>query len=240
MKSVALDQSLSDYNHISEYTLEQNGQVIRWEHVQLQQIGPGIFKVVKPTYIPITLQKTIRVALNPHKHLASLVFSIQPSTGATGCTVLLFCIFFIVNEVKYTFVCLQAMKFYCFMKCLFKYFHQASLMLSDLFSFACQSSLYIWVQVFGWVFTSVAQLCPTLCNGMDCSKPGFPVHHQLPELAQTHVHRVGDAIQPSHPLSSTSSPAFNLFQQQGLFQRVSSSHQVAKALQFQLQHQSFQ
>ena len=58
--------------------------------------------------------------------------------------------------------------------------------------------------------SSVAQLCPTLCDGMDCSTPGFPVHHQLLELAQTHAHRVGDAIQPSHPLSSPSPPALNL------------------------------
>ena len=70
--------------------------------------------------------------------------------------------------------------------------------------------------------------------------PGFPIHHQLPELAQTHVHRVGDAIQPSHPLSAPSPPAFNLSQHPGLFKGVSSSHQVAKGLEFQLQHQSFQ
>ena len=69
--------------------------------------------------------------------------------------------------------------------------------------------------------------------------PGFPVHHQLLELAQTQVHQVSDAIQPSHSLLS-SSPAFNLSQHQGLFRRVSSSHQVAKVLKFQLQHQSFQ
>ena len=63
-----------------------------------------------------------------------------------------------------------------------------------------------------------AQSCPTLCNPMDCSTPGLPVHHQLLEFTQTHVHRVGDAIQPSHPLSSPSLPAFNLSQHQGLFQ----------------------
>ena len=89
-------------------------------------------------------------------------------------------------------------------------------------------------------FSSVTQLCPTLCNPMDCSMPGLPVHHQLPELAQTHVHRVGDAIQPSHPLSFPSPPAFNLSQHQGLFQCISFLHQVAKVLEFQLQHQSFQ
>ena len=88
-------------------------------------------------------------------------------------------------------------------------------------------------------FSSVAQSCPTLCDPMDRSTPGFPVHHQFPELAQTHVHRVSDSIQPSHPLSSPS-PAFNLSQHQGLFQWVSSSHQVTKVLEFQLQHQSFQ
>ena len=64
---------------------------------------------------------------------------------------------------------------------------------------------------------SVAQSCPTLCDPMDCSTPGFPVLHQLPELAQTHIHWVSDAIQPSHPLSSTSPPEFNLSQHQGLF-----------------------
>ena len=89
-------------------------------------------------------------------------------------------------------------------------------------------------------FNSVAQTCPTLCDTMDCSLPGFPVHHQLPELAQTHVHQVGDAILPSHPLLSPFPPAFNLSQHQGLFQRVSSLHQVAKVLEFQLQHQFFQ
>ena len=95
--------------------------------------------------------------------------------------------------------------------------------------------------VFSWsLFTSVAQSCLTLCDPVDCSTPGFPVHHQLLELAQSHIHRVGDAIQPSHPLSSPSPPAFILSQYHGLFQWVSSSHQVAKVLEFQLQHQSFQ
>ena len=87
-------------------------------------------------------------------------------------------------------------------------------------------------------FSSV-QSCPTLCNPMDCSMPGLPVHHQLLESTQTHVHWVGDAIQPSHPLSSPS-PAFNLSQYQGLFKWVCSLHQVAKVLEFQLQYQSFQ
>ena len=70
------------------------------------------------------------------------------------------------------------------------------------------------------VLSSVAQLCPTLCNPMDCRTPGFPVHHQLLEFTQTHVHRASDAIQPSHPLSSLSPPAFNLSQHQGLFQCI--------------------
>ena len=89
-------------------------------------------------------------------------------------------------------------------------------------------------------FSSVHLLSPTLCNLMDCSTPRFPVHHQHPELAQTHVHWVHDSILPSHPLSSPSPPAFNLSQHQGLFQRVSSFHQVDKGLAFQLQNQSFQ
>ena len=89
-------------------------------------------------------------------------------------------------------------------------------------------------------FSSVAQSCPTLCDPMNQSTPGLPVHHQLPEFTQTHVHWVSDAIQPSHPLSSPSPPALNLSQHQGLFKWVSSSHQVAKVLEFQFQHQSFQ
>ena len=83
-------------------------------------------------------------------------------------------------------------------------------------------------------FSSVAQSCPTLCDPMNCSTPGLPVHHQLPEFAKTHVHWVGDAIQPSHPLSSPSPPAPNPSQHQDLFQWVNSSHEVAKVLEFQL------
>ena len=89
-------------------------------------------------------------------------------------------------------------------------------------------------------FSSVAQSCLTLCDSMDCSMPGLPVHHQLLEFTQIHAHSVGDAIQPSHPLSFPSSPAFNLSQHQSLFKWVTSSHQVAKELEFQLQYQSFQ
>ena len=89
-------------------------------------------------------------------------------------------------------------------------------------------------------FTSLAQSCLTLCNPTNSSTPSLPVHHQLPESTQTHVHQVDDAIQPSHPLLSPSLPALNLLQHQGLFQWVSSSHEVAKVLEFQLQHQFFQ
>ena len=85
-------------------------------------------------------------------------------------------------------------------------------------------------------FSSVQSLSHIwLCNPMDCSTPGFPVHRHLPEFAQTHVHWVGDAIRPSHPLSSPSPPAFNLAQDQGLFQWADSSHQVVKVLEFPLQ-----
>ena len=81
---------------------------------------------------------------------------------------------------------------------------------------------------------SVAQLCPTFCDPMNRSTPGLPVHHQFPEFTETHAHRVSDAIQPSHPLSSPSPPAHNLSQHQSLFQWVNSSHEVAKVLEFQL------
>ena len=85
-----------------------------------------------------------------------------------------------------------------------------------------------------FLFSSVTQSCPTLCDPMNCSMPGLPVHHQLPEFTQTHVHRVSDAIQPSHPLSFPSPPAPNPSQHQSLFQWVNSSNQVAKVLEFQL------
>ena len=89
-------------------------------------------------------------------------------------------------------------------------------------------------------FSSVTQSCLTPCNPMNHSIPGLPVHHQLPEFTQTHMHRVGDVIRPSHPLSSPSPPAPNPSQHQGLFQWVNSLHEVAKVLEFQPQHQSFQ
>ena len=90
------------------------------------------------------------------------------------------------------------------------------------------------------MFSSVAQSSLPLCDPMDCSTRGLPGHHQLLEFTQNHVHRAGDAIQPSQLLSSSSPPAFSLSQHQGLFKWVSSLHQVAKVLEFQLQHQSFQ
>ena len=105
---------------------------------------------------------------------------------------------------------------------------------TSLFIFSRSTSLAL-VQ-----FSSVTQSCPTLCNPMNRSTPGLPVHHQLLEFTQTHVHWVSYAIQPFHPPSSASLPAFNLSQPQGLFKWVSSSHEVAKILEFQLQHQSFQ
>ena len=95
--------------------------------------------------------------------------------------------------------------------------------------FSSNLRIYISVQ-----FSSVAQSCPTLCDPMNRSMPGLPVHHQFPEFTQIHVHRVSDAIQPSHPLSSPSPPAPNPSQHQSLFQWVTSLHEVAKVLEFQL------
>ena len=89
-------------------------------------------------------------------------------------------------------------------------------------------------------FSSATQSCPTLCDPMNHSTPGLPVHHQLLEFTQTHVHRVGVAIQSSHPLLSPSPPDPNPSQHQGLFQWINTSHEVAKVLEFQPQHQSFQ
>ena len=106
------------------------------------------------------------------------------------------------------------------------------------FKLLCQASEKIHITPFRrqWKrdISSVDQSCPTLCNPMNRSTPGLPVHHQLLELIQTHVHRVSDAIQPSHPLLSPSPPALNLSKHQGLFKWVSSSHQMAKVLEFQL------
>ena len=100
----------------------------------------------------------------------------------------------------------------------------------------CRKSWYN--QIFSQ-FSSVAQSCLTLCDPMNRSTLGLPIHYQLPEFIQTHAHWVGDAIKPSHPLSSPSPPAPNPSQHQSLFQWVNSSHEVAKVLKFQLQQQSF-
>ena len=89
-------------------------------------------------------------------------------------------------------------------------------------------------------FSSVTQLCLTVCNPMNRSTPGLPVQHQLPDFTQTHVHQVSDAIQSSHPLSSPSPPVLSPSQHRSLFQSVNSSQEVAKVLEFQLQHHSFQ
>ena len=117
------------------------------------------------------------------------------------------------------------------------YFQPYNFIMWSDFSFLCLLIRYL---KFAVQFSSVAQSCLTLCDPMNHSTPGLPVHHQLPESTQPHVHRVDDAIQPFHPLPSPSPPALNLSQHQGLFKWVSSLHQVAKVLEFQLQHQSFQ
>ena len=97
--------------------------------------------------------------------------------------------------------------------------------------------MYVWFKLTTLLqFSSAGQSCPTLCNPMDCSTPDFPVRHQLPEIAQIHVHQVGEAIQPSHPLPPTFPFAFSLSQHQDFFQWVGCSHQVAKVLELQHQH----
>ena len=105
-----------------------------------------------------------------------------------------------------------------------------------------QGPIYIlYVTLLYVAISSVPQSCPTLCNSMDCSMPGFPVHHQRPEPTQTHVHWVSDAVQPSHPLLSPSPPALNLSQHQGIFQWVGSLiASGGQSMELQLQHQSFQ
>ena len=100
--------------------------------------------------------------------------------------------------------------------------------------------IFYFLHISSVKFSTVTQSCPTLCDPVNRSTPGLPVNHQLPEFTQTHVHRVSDAIQPSHPPLSHSPPAPNPSQHQGLFQWVNPSHEVAKILKFQLQHQSFQ
>ena len=123
--------------------------------------------------------------------------------------------------------------------------HEGKALMLGLLKEALENSSAMWIdsekkatcEQAGLEFSSVAQSCPTLCDPMDCS---LPVHYQLPEFTQTHVHWVGDAIKSSHPLSSPSPLALNLSQHRGLFKWVSSSHQVAKVFEFQPQHQPFQ
>ena len=128
--------------------------------------------------------------------------------------------------------------------CIYHYFfslllHNVHLDISRTFSFH-KWNYYEYFYKFCMQFSSVTQLCPILCNPVNCSTPGLPVHHQHPESTQTHVHPVSDAIQPSCPPLSPSPPAPNPSQHYGLLQWVNSSHEVAKVLKFQLQHQSFQ
>ena len=134
-------------------------------------------------------------------------------------------LFFLWNNTEILYTSYKSL-FYEVFSCLFIPFPSGIPL--NLYGFA------VWVQ-----FNSVAQSCLTLCNPMNRSMPGLPVHLQLLEFTQTHVCSVSAAIQPSHPLSSPVPPALNLSQHQGLFKWVSSSHQVAKVLEFQLQHQSF-
>ena len=148
-----------------------------------------------------------------------------------------------INYVKYIRDHYQII---CFHSKLILFLSTQSYFLSDGFTikFACQivNSIDKFSRTFklhsfrqhSVQFSSVAQSCPTLCDPMNCSTPGLPVHHQLPEFTQTHIHRVGDAIQPSHPLSSPPPPAPNPSQHQSLFQWVISSHEVAKVLELQL------
>ena len=152
------------------------------------------------------------------------------------------------SERGYSRQALNRLKIW-FLPFLVLYFIEKSQNITEDSPLSCSPFLYLWLsgqrhqaptQRWSRYCQFSRSLCPTLCDPMDYSMPGFPVHHQLPEFTQTHVHQVGDAIQPSPPLLSPSPPALNLSQHQELFKWVSSSHQVAKVLELQLQHQSFQ
>ena len=155
------------------------------------------------------------------------------------------------------FVILQDMRRFCFGGILFFFLDWSTVDLQDYVNYCCIAkwfrsiSIYVYRYIhiislhsfplwFITQFSSATQSCLTLCDPMDCSTPGLPVHHQLPELTQIHVHWVRDAIQSAHTLSSPFPPAPNPSQHQSLFQWVNSSREVDKVLEFQLQHQSFQ
>ena len=147
------------------------------------------------------------------------------------------------SERGYSRQALNRLKIW-FLPFLVLYFIEKSQNITEDSPLSCSPFLYLWLsgqrhqaptQRWSRYCQFSRSLCPTLCDPMDCSTPGFPVYHQLPEFAQTHLNRAGDAIQPSHPLSTPSPPAFSLSQHQGLFQWTGSSHQVAKVLKFQLQ-----
>ena len=188
-------------------------------------------------------------SLQPHElqHIRSLCSSLSPGVCSHSCPLSWWCHPTICSVVPFSF-CLQSFP------------RSRSFPVSQLFTSAGQSigasasasvlpmniqgwsplGFTVWSPCYPVHFSSVGQLCPTLCNPMNRSTPGLPVQHQLPEFTQTHVHWVSDAIQPSHPLSSPSPTAPNPSPHQSLFQWVNSSHEVAKVLEFQLQHHSFQ
>ena len=157
-------------------------------------------------------------------------FAMQKLLSLVRSHLFIFAIFLLLYEVDPKKILLQFMS-----KSILPVFSSRTFIVTGLTFKSLIHFEYIFVQ-----FSSVTQSCPTLCDPMDCRTPGLPVHHQLPELIQSHVHWISDAIQPSHLLSSPSLPTFNLSQHQGLFKWVSSLHQVAKVLEFQLQYQSFQ
>ena len=185
----------------------------------------------KPTY------PSQNLPLNPRKNNSSLL----SAASHAPCSRILFYVWLCL-----AFSCLRGWTLGTILRsfragtALFTFILQLSTYNKHLINAYWKNELILLWCTFRVKFSSVVHLCPTLCDPMDCSTPGLPVHHQLPEFTQTHVHWVSDAIQPSHPLLSPSPPAFNLFQHQGIFKWISSSHQVNKVLEFQLQHQSFQ
>ena len=168
----------------------------------------------RPLLLPPSIFPSIRVFSNePHplQHLLFVDFLMMVilTSVVLICIVLFICISLIISIVEHLFMCLLAIYMSSLEKCLLRSSAYILIGFFFLLLFSCMSCLCI---------SSVAQSCPTLCDPMDCSMPGFPVHHQRLEFTQTHVHLVSGAIQPSPPLSSPSPPAFNLSQHQGLFQ----------------------